>query len=251
LSDPLVQRRPKKLRAKNHDRWLVSYADLVTLLFAVFVVMYAISNVDAEKLERLVSTMQVAFDTGGGVGPPLLEPVGALESFLSGGEPVLVGVRHRLLERLARHIAQDRVDVTLDERGLVISIREEASFALGSADLSASAESIIGEVAAMLADNQNPVMVEGHTDNVPIRTARFASNWELSTGRATAVVAFLIEKMGVSPSRLSAAGYGEFRPQGPNDTADNRGRNRRVDIVVQRAIEMDGVEPGSSSEALW
>jgi chemotaxis protein MotB len=243
--DTVVSHRRKKPRGGNHERWLVSYADLVTLLFAVFAMMYAISNVDAEKLARLVSTMQVVFDSGGGgIGPPLgPNPEGDLESFLDGVDQDLVNLRQGLLGRLSAQINQDRVDLTLDERGLVISIREAGSFDLGSADLSGVAESIIAEVAATLVGVRNPVMVEGHTDNVPISTARFASNWELSTGRATAVIAFLIERMGVAPSRLSAAGYGEFRPRADNDTPGNRALNRRVDIVIQRAAKSGGVEP--------
>ena len=235
--------RTKRPREKNHERWLVSYADLVTLLFVVFAMMYAISTADTEKWTRLVSTMQVVFDSGGGgVGPPLgPEPVSGLASLLEDVDMGLAGVRERLLSRLAGQINNERVEVILDARGLVVSIREAGSFGTGSAVLTEVAQTIIAEVAAALTGARNLVLVEGHTDNVPISTARFASNWELSTGRATAVVAFLIEHMGVPPRRLSAAGYGEFRPQAPNDTVDNRARNRRVDIVIRRSTENDTV----------
>ena len=245
--DTTLARRTKRLRTRNHERWLVSYADLVTLLSAVFAMLYAISSVDAGKWTRLVSTMQVVFDSGGGgIGPPLGPiPVGGPDSLLEGLDPGLASVREGLLSRLAGPINQDRVEVSLDERGLVISIREAGSFRTGSADLTEVAQTLIAEISATLNGVRNLVLVEGHTDNVPISTPRFASNWELSTGRATAVIAFLIERMGVPPRRLSAAGYGEFRPKAPNDTADNRARNRRVDIVILRSTENDTVEPVS------
>ena len=224
----------------------MSYSDLVTLLFAVFLMLYGISTVDAEKLSRMVSNMAVAFDSGG---VSLVEPgIGQVAefhppSFLERLEPPLISVRRVLQARLAGQISQGRVEMTLDRRGLVISIREAGAFAVGSADLSIVVETIIAEVSRAVIDVQNLVRVEGHTDNVPISTTRFASNWELSTARATVVVAFLVEGLGMNPRRLSAAGYGEFRPQVPNDTVANRARNRRVDIVILSSTESDTVEP--------
>ena len=241
-----LPRRTRRRRASGHERWLVSYADLVTLLFAVFAMLYGISTVDAEKLSRMVDNMRMAFDSGG---VTLVEPaLGQIAetippSVLEEIDPALVSVRRVLQAQLGGQISQERVDMTLDRRGLVVSIREGGAFAVGSADLSAVAETIIAEVAGAVTDIRNLVRVEGHTDNVPISTARFASNWELSTARATAVVAFLIEQVGMPPRRLSAAGYSEFRPQVSNDTVTNRARNRRVDVVILSATASDALQP--------
>ena len=121
-----------------------------------------------------------------------------------------------------------------DARGLVLSIPEASAFAVGSADLSDTAQAAIGRLATSLRSVSDPVLIEGHTDDVPIHSARFASNWELSTARATAVVQWLIERGGIAPSRLSAAGYGEFHPRVLNDSAEARARNRRVDVVIAK-----------------
>jgi chemotaxis protein MotB len=118
------------------------------------------------------------------------------------------------------------------DRGLVISVPEAGSFPAGQADLSAAARLVMLTLAADLRDRPNAIRVEGHTDDVPIRTARYRSNWELSTARATSVVQFLIEEGQFSPDRLVAAGYSQYRPKVPNDSPDSRARNRRVDLVV-------------------
>jgi chemotaxis protein MotB len=130
-----------------------------------------------------------------------------------------------------------------DHRGLVITVRESGSFPVGSADLGDHARALFREIGRSLADLPNSVRLEGHTDDVPIHNGRFSSNWELSTARATAVVAFFVERVGIAPDRLSAAGYGEFHPRVANDSADHRARNRRVDIVVLNAKTEKTEEP--------
>jgi chemotaxis protein MotB len=138
------------------------------------------------------------------------------------------------------------VDVTTTTRGLVISMPEAGSFPAGRADLSASAMAVMAELAARLHDLPNLVRVEGHTDDVPIATLQFASNWDLSTARATRVVEFLIDE-GIDPGRLAAAGYAEYRPRLPNDSPASRARNRRVDIVVLDPVAAGREEPGVSA----
>ena len=118
-------------------------------------------------------------------------------------------------------------------RGLVLSIPEASAFAPGSADLSDAAKQVIMQLAISLRESGNSLLIEGHTDDVPIHSARFASNWELSTARATAVVQWLVENEHFPPTRLSAAGYGEYRPRVVNESIQARARNRRVDIVIQ------------------
>lgn len=243
----------------SHERWLVSYADFITLLFAFFTTLYAISTVDAQKLSAVVDSMQVAFANGeirdvsagrspgaGGVParialPARPDPVGP------GGrgmpEAQATAVESRLAESLAGQIGEGTVSMEIDPRGLVISIREAGSFATGSAELSPVAEGVLLEIARTVTDVGNALRVEGHTDDVPISTERYRSNWELSTARATTVVAFLVNA-GLAPERLSASGYGEFHPKVLNDTEAGRGRNRRVDIVVLNPATTALEEPG-------
>ena len=119
-----------------------------------------------------------------------------------------------------------------DARGLILSLPEEAAFAVASSDVSGEARQMVDRIAAAVAPTPNSIRIEGHTDDVPIRTSRFQSNWELSTARASAVVEYLVTTSGLAPGRLSAAGYGEFHPRVPNDTPENRAANRRIDIVI-------------------
>jgi chemotaxis protein MotB len=257
-----VRTRKKVAGQTSHERWLVSYADFITLLFAFFTTMYAISTVDARKLTAVVDSMQAAFAKGDLPSPP--ERIGAGTSPgparpavpASPGPVAATGVgpvpaaelKARLAERLAREIDDGIVELEVDPRGLVVSIREAGSFATGSADLSLVAQAVLAEIARALRRVGNFVRVEGHTDDVPIHTSRYASNWELSTARATSVVAFLL-RQGLPPAHLSAAGYAEFHPRGPNDSSSNRARNRRVDVVVLNPVTGAREEPGQPRAA--
>jgi chemotaxis protein MotB len=213
----------------GQDRWLLSYADFVTLLLAFFVAMYAVSKVDAEKLDAAASSMRVAFEgrrqnmvpvpEGGSVVPPV--PV----------DP-LIPVEANLRLKLDDALDAGRLELIRDSRGLVVSLPESATFPPASTDVTDGARELIARVAAIVQASGHPMRIEGHTDNVPLRTSKFRSNWELSTSRASTVIAFLIETLAYDPAQLSAAGYGEFHPRAPNDTAENRARNRRVDIVI-------------------
>lgn len=257
---PPPKRRPRRRAGDhpNHERWLVSYADFVTLLFAVFTSMYAMSTVDAKKLSSLVGSLQHAFESTGlgrstkvvaaqeeagrllvATKPPPKLSMGAGP----GGEVGLGEVQKRLQERLAPQIANKRVEIEMDKRGLVISIREAGSFATGSADLTSEAQAVLRELSATLSEVGNRVRIEGHTDDVPIHTARFASNWELSTTRATNVIAFFLANSPIRPDRLSAAGYGEYYPRVPNGNDAGRARNRRVDLVILNPSTATAEEP--------
>lgn len=230
-----LQDRRRQARAghrMNRERWLLSYADFITLLFAFFTTMYAISTVDQAKLSRVAMGLAEALDS------PDALPYETHRIPASGGESLLsqeqVAARTVLEKDLEQDLRSGRVELLEDERGLVLSIPEASAFATGSADLSPSAQQAVGRLAASLGKMRNPVLIEGHTDDVPIHTARFASNWELSTARATAVVQWLVEQGRIDPARLSAAGYGEFHPRVINESAQARARNRRVDVVIQK-----------------
>ena len=217
----------------GQDRWLVSYADLVTLLLAFFTTLYAASSVDTTKLAPLTSSLQDAFSataaaTERAAGDmALVPPVEIVPR-----QQAMEALRRTLDAALADAIAERKVEVTQDIRGLVVSRPDDAAFPVGSTDVTPAALDIIGRIAGTVSTLSNPIRIEGHTDDVPIRTARYGSNWELSTARASAVVAHLITKVGIAPGRLAAAGYGEFHPRVANDSPANRARNRRIDIVI-------------------
>jgi chemotaxis protein MotB len=225
----------------GRDRWLVSYADLVTLLLALFTTLYAASTLDARKLDPIAASFRDAVDA---------RPVVAAPASSEAAKPVIVppveivarlkafeDLKVRLAHELEDAVRQQRLEIAIDGRGLVLSLPEEATFPVGTADVTPAARELITRLADKVAPLPNLIRVEGHTDDVPIRTPRFASNWELSTARASAVVALLIGSVGIDPARLSAAGYGEFHPRVPNSSADNRARNRRIDLVVMEAAQ--------------
>lgn len=271
----MPRRRKVEERIPGAERWLVSYADFITLLFAFFTTLYAISNVDLQKMHRLVSSLHVAFDSRAQAAPAQPAPAGRASK--SGPRPptdpatlaaslqavpdlppgvlaelghgyleaALREVKDRLEETLAAAVKDGRVSLDIDRRGLVISIREAGSFKTGSAELAQATRTLLREVGVALKTIDHCVRVEGHTDDVPIHTTRYASNWELSTARATAVVAFLIQEFDLPPDRLSAAGYGEFHPRVPNADVGSRARNRRVDIVLLNQTISLAEEPPS------
>jgi chemotaxis protein MotB len=238
-----VRRRSAPPRV-SRDRWLLSYADFITLLFALFATLYASSTVDANKLATVAQGLQRAFDVptarrpgisaaGGGVLP-------AGRGIVGNGEP---DARTTILSELSDDLRIGRLELSEDARGLVLSIPEASAFPTATADLSPLAQDAVTRLAGVLGRLPNAVRVEGHTDDVPIHTARFTSNWELSTARAIRVVELLIQQGQLAPDRLSAAGYGEFHPRVANDSAAARAQNRRVDVVILSPSTQAAEEP--------
>lgn len=225
-----MPRRRKRLEShSNHERWLLTYADLITLLLAFFIVMYSMSRLDAKKFGRMADAFNGVLRGGQAV----LQPAG-VEAQGSGlldlGELKSLGTQ--IQDKVVTEQLQDKIETLQDERGLVIRVLESAAYDPGSADLKPQMHSILNVLAGELRSMDNHLRVEGHTDDRPISTPRFPSNWELSTSRATGVVRYLVEEMKLDPSRVSALGYGEFRPIAGNDQAEGRARNRRVDLIV-------------------
>jgi chemotaxis protein MotB len=228
----------------NHERWLVSYADFITLLFAFFVVMFAASQVDQGKIGKLAVAIQSAFKDLGVFAVPsskspgitagavrdTLPPVSALLN--SSGMSNLGKLQKDLTQALAGEIQRGEVAMKVGREGLVVSLREVGFFDSGSAEVKLKSEPALARIANVLEAGPYQVRIEGHTDNVPIHTERFASNWELSTARATEMAKLFIIKYEFPPERLSAAGFAEYHPAAPNQTAEGRALNRRVDIVV-------------------
>jgi chemotaxis protein MotB len=240
-----MARKKKHEEHVNHERWLVSYADFITLLFAFFVTLYAISQVDAKKLGKLVESMQSAFDTRvfdsgspklalsegvtkGVEQQKLVEPISPPVSVA----PTLEALQTNIQAKLVRAKFVDRVRMVQEKRGLIISLTEAGFFDPGESTLKKSGEQVVDMIAETLMTNPYHFRIEGHTDALPIHTDRFPSNWELSTARATFILSYLTTRFAFEPTRLSVAGYGEYRPIAPNNTVEGRSMNRRVDIVI-------------------
>lgn len=250
-----MARRKRHEEHENHERWLVSYADFITLLFAFFVVMYALSSVNEGKYRVLSESLVAAFR----------EPARSLQPIQVGNQAVVnpresAAVRNpvpmlettsqpteemaRLAEVMRKELAplikQGKVSVHSNARGVVVDINASLLFTSGQASINPEAMPLLERIAGVLVPLQYAVQVEGFTDDQPIHNTLYPSNWELSGARAGSVVR-LLATQGVAPQRMVAAGYGEFRPVALNDTEINRARNRRVSIAVlapgrQRAI---------------
>ena len=232
----------------SRDRWLVSYADFITLLFAFFATMYAISSVDSQKLSKVAHALQVAFDDSArgraiASGQGVMPEHGA--TLAAKPERSASEVEATVSTELAAELASNRVELIVSRRGVTLSIPEAGTFATGRDELSEGAQTLAARIAGTLAGFSNAVRVEGHTDDVPIHNVRFSSNWDLSAARASRVVEFLIDR-GVEPERLSATGYAEFHPRAPNTTAATRASNRRIDLVIMNGTAQVAEEPAAA-----
>lgn len=221
---------------ENLERWLVSYADFITLLFAFFVVMYAMSSVNEGKYKILSETLSLAFsEHAAPVSPPLSG--GALPDKtpqppeISPPDPALARLQATLVKRLKPLIDKKLVQVAMNKRGVIVDINASVLFRSGEATLTPEARPIILAVAEALTDLPNQVLAEGYTDDQPINTLVYPTNWELSAGRAIAVVR-MMQGAGIAPARLGATGYGEFRPRTENTDELSRAQNRRVSIAI-------------------
>lgn len=243
----------------NQERWLVSYADFITLLFAFFVVMYSISQVNQSKYRVLSETFEQAFNSRQPaiadlsstpahqvinpipIGEPALTPDPSAsdskpeDASDGAAKPVdqLQEISSLFTERFADLIDDELVTVASNELWLQIELKDSILFSSGGAEPSLQAQAIFDEIASIVKDYSNPIQVEGFTDNLPIRSSRYPSNWELSSARASAIVKLLMGR-GVAPQRLSAVGYGEFQPIASNEHAAGRAQNRRVALMIAR-----------------
>jgi chemotaxis protein MotB len=242
---------------ENHERWLVSYADFVTLLFAFFVVMFAHSNMDKDKVRRFAQQFQnyverqPAAAKAAANTPPKNLAKAAMPTHEDLTMAEMKGSIAQLESDLLPEIQQGKIELSLQARGLIMSLRESAFFAPGEADLQPESFKIMTKVAEALTRIPGQIRLEGHTDNTPIRTEMYPSNWQLSAARAITVLRLLSARYQIDSDRLAAAGYGEFRPLGPNDSPENRSKNRRVDVVIltKDAAAMEPGEPAQASPA--
>ena len=213
------------------DRWLISYADFITLLFAFFVVLYGVAQNDRAKTMDVSESVRRAF--GGAAAPskpPIPKP--APKGPEPGAPQELAPSYAHLRQQLQQEIADGKMQVTMDPRGIIISLHEGAFFPSGADTIYPSAFDSMAKVAAVLRDLPNPVRLEGHTDSVPIHNQRFRSNWDLSAARSVAVLLFFEARYGIPPQRFAIAGYADNLPVAGNDSDEGRSKNRRVDIVI-------------------
>jgi chemotaxis protein MotB len=243
-----MARRRHQEEHENHERWLASYADFITLLFAFFVVMYSISSINDGKYKILSESLTGVFNQPdraikpipiGDERPRTTEPDRSLVDEQSDGAAAetLQSIANSVREALGDLLASDQLTVRGNELWIEIELSSGLLFPSGDALPKNSAFEIIEKIAKILAPYGNPVHVEGFTDNLPIQTTQFPTNWELSTARAASIVRMLAMD-GVSPGRMAAVGYGEFQPVADNATAEGRARNRRVVLVVSRNLDV-------------
>jgi chemotaxis protein MotB len=243
----------------GHDRWLVSYADFITLLFGFFVVLYAFARSDQKKQAQVSQAIDTAFRTMG-VFSTSNRAAGAQDAAPPANPVVNEGllaptqvkydldrIQRDLAVTLAKQIASQTVSLEMGRDGLVISLREAGFFDSGSATPKAEALPTLRTIADRLGKTPYDLRIEGHTDNVPIHTAEFDSNWELSSARATHIARLFLEMKAIPPDRISAAGYAEFHPVASNDTAAGRAENRRVDLVVLPRTKFDFAASGAAA----
>jgi chemotaxis protein MotB len=251
----------------TQDRWLVSYADFITLLFGFFVVLYAFARADQKKQSQVPLAIDSAFHSLGIFPGAARQPTPdatpgagteqpAVPMNIVMGEDVLAPakvkddlnhIRRELQQTLSNQVATHTVSIKMGRDGLVISLREAGFFSSGSATPRPEALDTLRQIATSLGRTPYDLRIEGHTDNVPIHSVEFDSNWELSSARATRIARLFLDLKAMPAERLSAAGYAEFHPLASNDTAEGRAQNRRVDLVVLPRTKFDLSAPGASA----
>ena len=251
---------------ENHERWLVSYADFITLLFAFFVVMFASSQTDKSRAKQVSEAVEKALSEGHSISVPpavakilggtvddkgqgnaMMKGPGGAQHATKESQPdslvELMPSLQRLNKELAEEIEAGKLELRLEPRGLVISLRQSAFFSSGTDALDKTAFPTLEKLANLIGTLPNAIQLEGHTDSLPIHTARFPSNWELSCARGIAVLDALCGTYGLSRDRFSVVGRAETVPLASNDTAEGRARNRRVDVVIVNGLRIKSAQP--------
>ncbi|OYW07934.1 MAG: hypothetical protein B7X34_09850 [Acidobacteriia bacterium 12-62-4] len=236
------RRRPEE--RENHERWLVSYADFITLLFAFFVVLFASSQADKGRQQLMSDSVKRALENDrlvakiAGILGGTVDDKGkgnAQWRGPGGSQPDLKPTLEKLLTELKKEVSDGSMQVQMTQRGLVVSLRQAGFFPSGDDGVYETALPSIEKVAKSLQKLPNPIRLEGHTDALPIQTARFRSNWDLSAARAISVMALFEERYGIDRGRMAVMGYGDTVPLADNESEEGRAKNRRVDIVILNA----------------
>ncbi len=224
----------EKMETAGMMRWLLTYADMITLMLALFIILFAMSNISRVKVQQFAKQVSAGFNNTWSVNQPPSGGADAEQAFdASSSIPAIQKELEKFVK--ANHL-ESQVEVHMDHRGLVVTLLSDKSYYdSGSAQLRPQALDALDGIDALLRRNANLIRIEGFTDNIPIHTAAYPTNWELSTSRAVNVARYLVEHDGMQPNRVSAAGYGEYKPRNSNATEQERQQNRRVDIVLLNA----------------
>lgn len=242
----------KKQQHEEHvdETWLLPYSDLLTLLLALFIVMFAISSVDKAKFEQLSEQLTVIFSGGSGLmeqngeSPITMEqPVTATANNTAIEEDKMTAIKEGIEEKIKNSEYSDRVRVALNNEGLEIAIQDVVLFNSGEAEVLEKVFPLLLQISNMLNSLDNSIKVVGHTDNVPIRTEKFRSNWDLSVMRAINVMHFMVDQGGARPERFVIQGYGQYSPKYDNSTEEGRAKNRRVEIIIIRKYPLEEENP--------
>ncbi|WP_234978068.1 flagellar motor protein MotB [Halanaerobium kushneri] len=238
----MLQKMPRNKKNNNgggdeggSPAWMTTFGDMMTLLLVFFVLLYSFSTMDVEKFKGFISALQSqlgVLEGGQTITPNPNIDAGTLGEDYAQAPQNIRQVMRELNNYIEANNLGDRVNVENKRKGLVISLTGEILYELGRAEIRDQGREVLAMISDILKDIPNDIMIEGHTDDLPIRTDEFPSNWELSTARAVNVIKFLIEERNFDPARLSAAGYSEYRPVAENTTAEGRAENRRVEVVV-------------------
>ena len=237
----MAKRRHEEEHAGNHERWLLTYADLITLLMIFFVVMYSMSQIDKAKFDTIAAQLSVVMGGGNIIVTPDSGSNGILKDMPTSSKSDLDIAQEKLEKYILDNGLGNMARVFRDERGLIVSLNEGLLFNSGSAEIDKDSQMVLAKIANAIKGLPNYVRVEGFTDNVPIKTSQFASNWELASQRAINVSKLMIDS-GLVPERLSTVSYGEYRPLYPNDSDEHKKQNRKVDIIVINQ-QNDTMEP--------
>lgn len=228
--------RRDKRRGKNDDMggssWMDTYADTITLLLTFFILLYSMSAVDSQKLKQLSKALQHSLG-GGSTSISKVKDIDELKVDVDkDAKEMKEDLEKKVNKAIANNNLNDSIKVRKEDRGIVLQLDETILFDSGRDELKTTSINALDTITTLANGVDNDILVEGHTDNVPIHNSRFASNWDLSTARAVSVVSYFVEKKGMNPTRFSVKGYGEYKPLLDNSTPENRAINRRVDILI-------------------
>lgn len=224
----------------SHERWLISYADFITLLFAVFVVLFTSASMGKDRARQVSDAISEALKSG---------LVGVISGKHANGAKAGTGQGNLfssvkdLSQKFKTEIEKGQISVRLEPRGLIISMKQAAFFPSGQSEIDPATYPIVEKIASVIMKVSNPVHLEGHTDDVPISNSRYRSNWELSAGRSIAMLEVLTTRHGVPRSRLSIAGFADTMPLDSNSEAEGRAHNRRVDVAILNEFAAEKVIP--------
>lgn len=238
-----MARRKTEETKQGAPEWMATYGDLVTLLLCFFVLLFSFSTIDNNKFKAIIQSMQGSLGVlDSGVVVQMDPLINTFPGDTNAEEEEFKKINEQVSDFIRENDLEKSVTLVLDERGLLIRLLDATLFDSGKAEIKNEAKYIIENISDVIKESGKSIRIEGHTDNVPINTGKYPSNWELSTARAVNVLKYLIELKNIEPWRLSAVGYGEYHPIDTNDTADGRQKNRRVDILILKT-ETDGKGP--------